>query len=130
MDPSRIDNIGTILGVLRTYQKNTHGIVHSHLSDSARMELMRNYSLALMVEQTELLQELPWKPWGYSSSDMSKVNWINVLKEWTDCLVFLLDQALCLGLSAEEIVSAFYSIIKEKTETQSVKPQNAKGITP
>jgi len=122
MDPSRIDTIETILGTLRVYQKKTHGIVHPHLSDSARMELMRNYVLALSVEQTELLQELPWKPWGYASSSMDDVNWIHVVKEWTDCLVFLFDQALCLGISAEDIVSTFYSIIKEKTKTQKGNP--------
>ena len=122
MDPSRIDTIETMLGTLRVYQKKVHNVRHISLSAPERMQLMRDYALALSVEQTELLQELPWKPWNYASNDMSRVDWVKVKKEWTDCLVFLFDQALCLGISAEDIVLTFYSIIKEKTKTQKGNP--------
>ena len=121
MDPSRIDTVSNMLGTVQKYQMQTHGVDHSLLSDPARMHFMRNYVLALHVEQAELLQELPWKPWRYATSDMSDVNRDNVIKEWTDCLVFLLDQALCLKISAEEIVNTFYQILTEKSKTQKGK---------
>jgi len=121
MDPARIDTVGVMLSALRAYQKETHKVDHKTLMDKERMELMRGYALGLVVEQVELLQELPWKPWAYTSSDMSDVDTKKAVKEWTDCLVFLLDQALCLKISAEDIVSTFYNILETKRKTQITK---------
>lgn len=111
-----------MLDTVRTFQREVHGNEFDILSLRDRAQLMRNYVLALNVEQVELLQEIPWKPWNYATSDWATVDWSRVTKEWVDCLVFLLDQALTLGLSAEVIENAFQGVITTKTKIQKRNP--------
>lgn len=108
-----------MLGTINLFQVDTHGIDHSQLNDAERMHFMRQYSLALIVEQAELLQTLPWKPWKYNNQ--SSFDKSEALREWCDCLIFLLDQALALDFEAEKIEETFIDIIKTKSRIQKTK---------
>ena len=96
--------IEELLHAVDEYQCRVRGVDHSQLTDTERMQYLRHYALALIVEQTELLNTTPWKPWRYTSAfNPDKEESLN---EWTDILIFLLDQALCLGFTAAELDSA------------------------
>ena len=110
-------NIEDMLQIVDTFQRDTHGICHSDLRPERQMEYMRRYCLALAMEQAELLNLLPWKPWGYCKTD-NTFDQKEATKEWCDCLIFLLDQALCLKLSPSGIVATFQEIILTKTRVQ------------
>jgi len=77
-----------------------------------RMQMMRNYVAALMVEQGELLKELPWKPWRKQETQYYATQQIQA-EEWVDCLFFLVDQALVLRLSSELIEQAFEAKLRK-----------------
>ena len=94
-----------IFNQIEEYQKEM-GYNFNNMLLQDRMAIFRNYILALQVEQVELLNELPWKPWRDSSKQQHGTKEI-IANEWVDCLFFLVDQALCLGLSAEEVLKAF-----------------------
>lgn len=111
-------SIAHFLTTVNDYQKETHRINHQDLRPEVRMHYVRQYSLALVVEQVELLQVLPWKPWKYNACNPGQYDKKEATKEWCDCLIFLLDQALALDLNAEEIDETFYEIIKHKTVIQ------------
>jgi hypothetical protein len=78
-----------------------------------KMVAIRDYHTALAIEQTELLQELPWKPWRPIESQSTKgpLNSDFVVDEWTDCLVFLIDQALVLGITGEQVECSFTRVM-------------------
>ncbi len=90
---------------ISTYQK-AMGYNFKAMSIEERMVMFRDYMVALQIEQAELAQELPIKPWRpikdqkYSSVEI-------VAEEWIDCLFFLVDQALVLNLPLEALRYAF-----------------------
>lgn len=82
------------------------------LNQEARMEVMRQYVLALNVEQVEMLTLLPWAPWKKGPVNISG----RVVEEWLDCLVFLLDQAVILDIQPKEIEHGFERTMKKLYE--------------
>lgn len=85
-----------------------------------RMQVLRDYHTALSVEQAELLNEVSWKPWRSIESQKPNPDMDKVALEWIDCFIFLIDQALCLGLSSEAIEKAF----EAKLNTLQVRIDN------
>ena len=79
----------------------------SRMSAEEKLQGVRNYSVALMVEQAEMLQEVSWKPWRSIESQKPKPNKRKIALEWVDNLFFLVDQGLLLELTAEDILEAF-----------------------
>jgi len=71
-----------------------------------RMVMFRDYMVALQIEQVELAQELPIKPWRPLSDQDHSPNGV-LAEEWVDSLFFLFDQALVLQLTKEELREAF-----------------------
>jgi dimeric dUTPase (all-alpha-NTP-PPase superfamily) len=66
---------------------------------------LRTYTLAMMVELTEWLQTLDWKPWKEKAIDGERV-----LDEFADILAFqgiLIHYLNCLGFSAAQIAEAY-----------------------
>ncbi len=86
---------------VRTNQKNLGA--YPSPSRESQYETIRNLSLALHVEMTEFLQELPWKPWKpwyYQPNRPMKAK-----EELVDVFIFLLDLWLHLGGEAEDLMS-------------------------
>ena len=75
--------------------------------------------VALQIEQVELAQELPIKPWRLYKDQPHSSNAV-LADEWVDCLFFLFDQALVLQLSQEELRKAFeYKMDKNNSRIKS-----------
>jgi len=103
-------DIADLFGEIKAYQKEM-GYDFNKLSPEQRVVILRNYIVAMQVEQVEFLNEFPWKPWrpvsGQHVGSQEKI-----ADEWVDCLFFLIDQALCVGLTAEEVVKAYKNKMK------------------
>jgi len=104
------------------YQYHVHHVDYATLSMKQRMQLMRDYVLAMQVEQVELLQELPWKPWKYAEDHSCLIDMQKLIEEWVDCLFFLIDQALVLKISAEDVTETFQAVL---TKNYARKKENA-----
>jgi dimeric dUTPase (all-alpha-NTP-PPase superfamily) len=104
------------------YQYHVHHVNYVMLSMKQRMQLMRDYVLAMQVEQAEVLQELPWKPWEYAEDQGHLINVQKLTEEWVDCLFFLIDQALVLAISAEDVTETFQAVL---TKNYARKKENA-----
>lgn len=90
---------------IAAYQK-AMGYDFENMTLQKRMQSFRNYMVALQIEQAELAQELPIKPWRPYTDQPHSSNEV-LADEWVDCMFFLFDQALVLQLSQEELRKAF-----------------------
>lgn len=74
-------------------------------SPAARMDYMRDITLALIVEAVEMLQELPWKPWKPMSGQPLNIK--KAEEESVDVLVFLIDAMLIINpeMDLEEVLT-------------------------
>lgn len=109
-----------LLSTVDHYQKTIHHKFYDQQSSLQNMEDLRNYALALVVEQAEFLQETNFKPWHYAEDrpvDRSKA-----AQEWIDILVFLLDQALCLKFTAEELADALNATLTKLMKRKEYTP--------
>lgn len=95
-----------IFNDIKSYQKEM-GYDASKMSQEKKLEMLRNYTVALMMEQAEVLEEVSWKPWRTIESQKPSPNKRKIALEWVDCLFFLVDQALVLDLTDAEILDAF-----------------------
>ena len=89
-------------------------------STAEMLERVRNYVLALNVESAELIQTLPWKPWA---KDLVFNESGETLEEWADCYIFLLDIALALRYTEDELKQA----VKAKCVKVTKRTQNGYG---
>ena len=87
-----------------SYQKEL-GYDYTQMTQSERMQMFRNYMAALTVEQGELAEEVPWKPWRAVAKQ--KNNYRKQCLEWIDCFFFLADQAIALGLEPTDLQDTF-----------------------
>lgn len=83
------------------------GYVYQDMSSEQKLQALRDYTVALMMEQAELLEEVSWKPWRTIESQKPNPNKRKIALEWVDCLFFLVNQASCLDLTADDILEAF-----------------------
>lgn len=102
--------LSEIFELIKEYQKSM-GYEYPILDDEERMQTLRNYSVALMMEQAELLEEVSWKPWRTFKSQQPNPNMDQVAREWVDCLFFLVDQAFCLDLTAGMVEKKFREVL-------------------
>ena len=112
-------SLDSMLSSVREYQKQVRGVDFNRLMPSERVALLRNYALALVIEQAEFLDEANWKPWGYVIQ--KEVNREKALDEWCDMQVFLLDQALCMGFTATELSNAFEKVMIKNANRGDIK---------
>ena len=96
----------TIIGQINAYQ-NLMGYIYTDMTVEDKMQELRNYTVALMMEQSELLEEVSWKPWRNYEDQKPSPNMRKIAFEWVDCLFFLVNQSFCLGLTADDILNAF-----------------------
>jgi hypothetical protein len=102
--------LAKIIEEIKDYQK-AMGYEYAEMSSDERMQTLRNYSVALMMEQAELLDEVSWKPWRTYESQVPEPNMSNVAREWVDMLFFLVNQSFCLGLTVQDIEAAFARVL-------------------
>ena len=100
--------LSQVLEEVKKYQLMM-GYDYANMSEEDKLSTLRDYHVALSVEQAELLNEVSWKPWRTIESQKPNPDKERVLSEWLDCLVFLLDQACCLGIDPYELDAAFQS---------------------
>ena len=100
---------------IKDYQAEM-GYHPANFSREVRMQMFRNYMVALMMDQAEMADEVSWKPWRTFESQKPNPNKRKIALEWVDCLFFLVDQALMLGISADDILDAFETKHKANLE--------------
>ena len=99
------------LGFLFTIQCTTSAINPGcipELGTTPTPDQLRTYFMALVVETSELLQELNWKPWKRDKAISS----VRVADEFADILAFLgiiLVYLQRLGISLDELTAAYES---------------------
>lgn len=96
----------TIISEIIQYQK-AMGYDFSSMSPEEKLQALRDYTVALMMEQAEMLEEVSWKPWRTIESQKPNPNIRKVALEWVDNLFFLVNQSGCLGLTPDDILLAF-----------------------
>jgi len=82
-------------------------------------DVLRTYTLALMVEVGEFIQTLNWKPWRKIHKQPSDAQRIKVLDEFADILAFigvLLTILDAYGFSVHDIANAYSR--KERTNME------------
>jgi len=92
------------------------GVDYSSMIYTERIKWLKENFIALICEQTELIERLPWKIWRDYSEDEMKIfeeDEIEVFFEWADCLFFLINQALALGIDAKMATNLYLSKYKE-----------------
>lgn len=117
-------NVQQIIEEVARYQYIVHGINYTTLTARQRITMMREYVLAMHMEQAELLNECPWKPWKYAESLIENTMTLKtpeVIAEWADCLFFLIDQALVLGITTEDITETFFAVLTKNYERSKRK---------
>lgn len=102
--------LAKIIEEIKDYQEDM-GFKYDIMTPDERMQTLRNYSVALMMEQAELLDEVSWKPWRTFESQKPHPDIDNVAREWVDMLFFLVDQSFCLGLTPELIEETFIRVL-------------------
>jgi hypothetical protein len=69
-------------------------------------DAVRTYTLAMIVETSEFLQTLNWKPW----KDMKNLDKDRIVDEFADILAFqgiLVHYLFCLGITPGELAEAY-----------------------
>lgn len=95
-----------IIEEIKAYQK-AMGYDYDTMSPEDKMQALRNYVVALMMEQAEMLEEVSWKPWRTYESQKPKPNKRKIALEWVDCLFFLVDQMFALDLEPDDVLTAY-----------------------
>lgn len=91
------DRIGTMFHKQEEFMKSI-GIDLSSMPPVEREKLIKECCLADIVETTELLNEVNWKPWKKTKI---KLDVEQARFEIVDKLCFLLEMAMALGMDAE-----------------------------
>lgn len=99
-----------LISRIKTYQKDL-GYDYSTMSLPDRMDMLIQNSCALNVEIGELLREVPWKPWR-PIDDQQHSTHDTIAKEFVDCLFFLINISMCVGLDADDILDAFEQVMQ------------------
>lgn len=90
------------------------GYKGEYASIEARMEHVRQLSLALSVEVGEFLDWLPWKPWRDAKDQ--DFNQAEGAYELIDIFFFTIDLWLALGMPIESFSEMFETKLKENLD--------------
>lgn len=105
----------TGLEFLRSVQMRTSALVPGCIPDGNDLPTqtqLQTYSLAMMVELAEFVQELPWKPWKKNPKPLDPER---VADEFADILAFmgiLIEYLDRMGITPEDLARAY----NKKTE--------------
>ena len=101
-------------------QADVYGVEVLQLDGEAFAEYMRTNTLAAMVELSEFLQELPWKPWkdeGRPDEDAYR----RAVVELADVLIFVFNLAAALGVTGDRLEQAIVDKINVNILRQVVR---------
>lgn len=91
------------------------GVQTTGLDDKEMTQWVLNYSRAMQQELSELVDSVPWKWWAkYQTLDLQ-----NARVEVVDLFHFLVSLAQVLGMTAEDIYSAYQKKNKVNLERQA-----------
>ena len=98
---------------IEQYHKDL-GYDRASFTKSERMEDFRNNALALMMEVSELVDSVPWKPWRDLKDQ--KLDKDNATREVVDILFFLVGLCETLQISSTELEDKFYRVLGNNQE--------------
>lgn len=90
----------TLMQRIEQYQK-FFGHERKDKTVEQRRDYVNSLVLGAQIELTEMLQEMPWKPWRTIEDQHS--NHSAAAEELIDAMIFLLDIAYQMGLSSSQI---------------------------
>lgn len=104
-----MDSLEMMLSFQEALQQRM-GYDFAKMSNTEKAAYIKEYTLFATDELHEMLHELPhFKPWRKYSDDPALVTMANekACEEFIDAIHFILNIALALGLSADDIVKAY-----------------------
>lgn len=103
-----MDNLSKLIEGQRSLMKEFYSLPPEDWEEKVKEAL-----LALVVETIEVLNELNWKPW---KKEKKKVNKEKLKEEVVDCLHFLLEIIILIGMTEEEIIERYFEKRKRNIE--------------
>lgn len=110
------DMLEHIMELQEDYQEFMYGGKPKDLALNAKIDAFKTMFIALVCELVETMDEVGWKPWATS-------RFINVAKakgEVVDQLHFVMNEALLLGMTADEL----YKKYVEKNERNRARQRD------
>jgi dimeric dUTPase (all-alpha-NTP-PPase superfamily) len=104
-----VDDLAMGLSFLQRVQKVVSSPVSGAIPADGMLptkDAIRTYTLAMIVETSEFLQTLNWKPW----KDMKNLDKDRVVDEFADILAFqgiIIHYLFCLGITPGELAEAY-----------------------
>lgn len=116
------DMLRQMMQMQRTLQESAYGYDFETLEPQQRVAFIKEMSIHVGQELNEMLYELPFfKPWKDYSS-MSQAEILEAVskskKEFIDLMHFVLNLAIGLDMTADEIFTEYYMKNKENYERQ------------
>jgi dimeric dUTPase (all-alpha-NTP-PPase superfamily) len=107
-------------------QTRSFGVDPFNLSDEAKVQYIKDMTLALEDELHEALAEVGWKPWATSRH----VNDRAFGGELVDALHFLVNLFLAIGWSSDEVVQAYLLKAQKNADRQASGYDGVSGKCP
>jgi dimeric dUTPase (all-alpha-NTP-PPase superfamily) len=108
------DMLDHMLELQEEYQQYMYGAKPKDLALNAKIDAFKTMFIALVCELVETMDEVGWKPWATS-------RYINTEKakgEVVDQLHFVFNEALLLGMSADELYKKYIEKQERNRERQ------------
>lgn len=106
------DKLELMMMMQKTLQENAYTYKFEDLGMEARVDFIKEMSIHATQEIHEMLYELPYfKPWknyeGMSETDIDEA-FTKAKGEFVDFIHFILNMALGLGMTADEMFEGYY----------------------
>jgi len=105
------DRLTAIFGI----QKALQNLTDPRFKDDMNEEYIKDMCLAAHSEVNEILNEINWKPWKKTRTNIDKQKYKN---EVIDLLHFVLNLALAADMTPEEMFHLYIQINKENIKRQ------------
>jgi hypothetical protein len=119
--------------MLREYQLKL-GMDFSKMSTLEKIRWIKEYKIALICEQAEMIERMPWKPWrNYTEEEVNEHldddKYLEIAFEWIDCFFFLMDQALILDIDQRNTLISDLFLSKLEENLDRIKRGYSKSNT-
>lgn len=116
------DQLRIMMGMQRTLQEVAYGYDFDKLDQKQRTDFVKEMSIHVNQELNEMLYELPFfKPWkdysGMTSEEMKEAN-LKAKEEFIDLMHFVLNLAIGLNMTADEIFTGYFLKNRENYQRQ------------
>lgn len=116
------DKLETMMLMQKTLQESAYGYKFDEQSLESRVAFIKEMSIHATQEIHEMLYELPhfkpWKDYSGMSEEDKEVAFTKAKAEFVDTVHFVLNMAIGLGMSAEEIHDGYVDKNKENYRRQ------------